>query len=99
MSSHLIKNIVSGATAVAIAGGIALSAAGPSSAAVSGITNNWSDWWNAHAEVEIFNNSQRLQSVAHLGNTWYYGAPSWSYSVGHVSGYSWTHEAYQIRIA
>jgi len=99
VSANLAKKIVSGASVVAIASGIALSSALPSSAAVDGITNNWSNWWDAHAEVEIFNYAQRLQSVAHLGNYWYYGAPSWTYSVGHVSGYSWTHEAYQIRIS
>lgn len=99
MSSHLFKKLVSGAAAVAVAGGIVLSAAGPSSAALDGMTNNWSNWWDAHAEIWVFNNSQRMQSVARLGNAWYYGAPSWSYSLGHVSGYSWTHEAYQIRIS
>ncbi|MFE4195856.1 hypothetical protein ACFRJ9_08320 [Paenarthrobacter sp. NPDC056912] len=99
LSSNLVKKLVSCATVVAVAGGIALSTAGPSSAAVDGMTNNWTNWWTAHAEVWVFNPSQRVRSIAHLGNTWFYGAPSNSYSWAEVTGYSWTHEAYQIRIS
>ncbi|MFJ4027184.1 hypothetical protein ACIPWF_08170 [Paenarthrobacter sp. NPDC089989] len=99
MSSRVFKKAVSGASVAVLAGGIALSAAMPSSAAIDGMTNNYSSWWVAHAQVWIFNSSSRLQSVAHLGNVWYYGPPSWSESRAHVDGYSWTHEAYQIRWA
>jgi hypothetical protein len=38
------------------------------------------------------------QSVARLGNTWSFGAASSWYSVAHVDGYSWTHNAYQNRV-
>lgn len=99
LTSHFLKKAASGVAAVAVASGIALAAAAPSSAAVDGMTNNWSNWWDAHAEIEIYNHSMGYQSVARLGNTWNYGARSYYYSVAHVSGYSWTHEAYQIRFA
>lgn len=98
MASRLIKKTVSGITAIAFAGGIALTAAAPSSAA-DGMTNNWSNWWAAHAEIEIWNHSNGFQSVARLGNDWRYGARSFYYSVAHVDGYNWTHNAYQIRFA
>lgn len=99
MNSQLFKKAISGVSVVALASGIALTAALPSSAAVDGVTYNWSDWWNAHAEIDIYNPAYRIQSVARLGDAWVYGAPSSYYSVAHVSGYSWTHNAYQIRIS
>lgn len=96
--SRFAKWLFSGLTAGAVAGGIAFSAAVPSHAAVDGMTNNWSNWWTAHAEVWVYNKSMGYQSVARLGNTWSFGVASSRYSRAHVDGYSWTHNAYQNRV-
>ncbi|WP_225495525.1 hypothetical protein [Arthrobacter sp. M4] len=62
------------------------------------MTNNWSNWWDANAQVWVYNPSMGYQSFARIGDTWGVGARSNSYSGARAHGFSWTHNAYQNRI-
>ncbi len=86
------------AAAFGVASGIAFATAVPSSAAIDGMTNNWSNWWDANAQVWVYNPSMAFQSVAAIGNDVRYGAVSNSYSAATARGFSWTHYAYQNRL-
>jgi len=97
-ASRFAKRLLSGLAAVAVAVGISFSAAVPSHAGVDGMTNNWSNWWTAHAEIWVYNHSMGYQSRARLGDNWSIGARSNVYSRAHVEGYSWTHNAFQVRV-
>ncbi|MCA4134904.1 hypothetical protein [Arthrobacter sp. M4] len=83
--------------AMAVAGGIAFSTAVPSAAALDAMTNNWSNWWTAHAEIWIYNKGMWLQSQARLGDKWSFGEIRNDYSRARVDDFNWTHNAFQVR--
>jgi hypothetical protein len=83
--------------AMAVAGGIMLSTAVPSEAGIDSITKNWSNWWQASANVWVYNSGMVFQSVARVGDSWSYGWISNQQSHAKADGFSWTHSAHQIR--
>ncbi|MEA5453687.1 hypothetical protein SPF06_03035 [Sinomonas sp. JGH33] len=95
----MIKVTTSRAAKVLAAG--ALSAGLPTAipatanAAIDGWTWNWSNWWEAHAYVQIYNHNLCRQSFARIGDTINSGRKSYWESKADASGFSWTHEAYQ----
>jgi hypothetical protein len=95
MISASKMRIARGAAAVGISAGILLGAAVPSHAAIDGWTWNWSNWWDAHAYIEIYNPSICRQSVARIGDTVNYGPRSNFVSRVEAHGFSFRHEAYQ----
>ncbi|MEZ2390554.1 hypothetical protein AB6813_13585 [bacterium RCC_150] len=62
------------------------------------MTNNWSNWWAANAQIWNYNSSMWHQSRARLGDSWNFGAITNGYSGARVDGFNWTHEAFQVRI-
>ncbi|WP_422934081.1 hypothetical protein [Sinomonas sp. P47F7] len=81
--------------AAGVSAGILVGTAIPSHAAIDGWTWNWSNWWEANAYIEIYNPGICRQSVARLGDNRRFGERSRQYSFAHVTGFNFTHEAFQ----
>ena len=81
--------------AAGVSAGILLGAAVPSMAAIDGMWWNWSNWWEAHAYIEIYNHNICRQSVARIGDNFNYGDKSYWESRADAKGFNFTHQAYQ----
>lgn len=95
VATFLKKRIARTLAAAGVSTGILVGAAIPSHAAIDGWTWNWSNWWEAHAYIEIYNPGICRQSVARIGNTVNYGPRSNYGSQTEAHGFSFRHEAYQ----
>lgn len=95
VATGLKKRIARTLAAAGVSTGILVGIAIPSQAAIDGWSWNWSNWWDAHAYVEIYNPGICRQSVARIGDNWSFGERSRKESKAEAHGFNFTHQAYQ----